>query len=311
MNAPANPMSRWMSQVAGHEVDVPFPQSVDDLLVDRPLNRFVHLNVDLPELARFEERVVVESRASGDLTAEVSVPRGEGPFGVLIFLPGGGFYRGSAEDERKLAMQLAEGGFVVVNLDYRHAPEDPFPAALDDIAAANDWIRREISFFDGDPDRVAICGASAGANLAAASVHRAAADGARLFDALLLFYGFYDAHPLAAMGPNPILEAYLGSGYEARLDDPLVSPGLGDLSVFPPTYLSCGDEDMVLPASLDLAGKLTAAGVPTTLSVVAGADHVFLNIPDVIPGSAPELERIKGWLAATFAADLATAGEVG
>lgn len=299
---PPNPMSRWMSQVAGQEVVVPFPETVDDLLVDRPRNRFLHLNVDLPDLARFEEKVVVARRDSGDdLTAEISVPPGEGPFGVLIFLHGGAFYRGSAEDERKLAMQIAAGGLVVVNLDYRHAPEDPFPAALDDIAGAVEWVSTEIANYGGDPGRLAIGGASAGANLAAASVHRAAAAGADPFAALLLLYGFFDVAPLAAMGPSPILEAYLGPDYEDRMADPLVSPVHGDFAGFPPTYLTCGDEDVVLPASLDLTARLTQAGVPTTLSVVAGADHVFLNIPDVIPGSAAELERINAWLVQTLA----------
>lgn len=293
----SSPRSRWISQVVGHEVDLPPLETVADLLADRSQNGFLHLNVDLPAAVRVE--AVVRMRAGErPLTAEVYVPAGEPPFGVLLFLHGGGWYRGSAEDERKLGMQLAEAGAVVVNLDYALAPEHPFPAALDDVADATAWIGEEIAAYGGDPDSVAICGASSGANLAAAAINRAGATPAGSpFCAWLGFYGLYDAAPLAAIDPNPVPEAYLGRGWREQLEDPLVSPIRGELAAFPPSYLACGAEDLALRQTLAMTGELAASGVPTTASVVAGADHVFLNIPDVIPGAGPELERIKSWLA--------------
>jgi acetyl esterase len=289
-----NPMSRWMSQVAGHEVVVSFPQTVDDLLTDRPQNRFVHLNVDLPDLGAFHEHVVLRAAPERELTAEVSVPHGE-PTGVLLFLHGGAWYRGSAEDERKLAMQLAESGLVVVNFDYALAPEYPFPAALDDIAFATRWIAEHAAGYGADGSRLVVGGASAGANLAAAAVTRA--EDPSVYVGLLLLYGIFDLHALAMMDPNPLFDAYIGSDWAEKLDDPQLSPIKGDLSAFPSTYVSCGAEDVGLQLSLQMLTALVEAGVPTTGSIVAEADHVFLNIPDVIPGAVPELARIRAWLA--------------
>jgi acetyl esterase len=294
----SSPRSRWTSQVVGHEVDLPPLATVADLLADRDQNRFLHLNVDLPTLGRVDTEVEIRAGEPRRLTAELYVPAGEPPFGVLLFLHGGGWYRGSAEDERKLAMQLAEVGAVVVNLDYALAPEHPFPAALEDIADATAWIGRSIADYGGDPDRIAICGASSGANLAAAAINRAAAtSGGSPYRALLGFYGLYDAAPLAAFDPNPVPEAYLGRDWRARLEDPSVSPSRGDLTAFPPTYLSCGAADLALRQTLEMTADLATSGVPTTASVVAGADHVFLNIPDVVAGAGAELQRIKSWLA--------------
>jgi acetyl esterase len=75
-----------------------------------------------------------------------------------------------------------------------------------------------------------------------------------------------------------------------------VSPIRAALEHFPPTYVSCGDEDQALGMSLAIVGGLAAAHAPVTASVVAGANHVFLNIPDVVPGAGPELDRITSWL---------------
>jgi acetyl esterase len=296
-----NPMSVWVSQVMGHPVSVSFPTSTADLVADRAENRFLHLNVDLPEGVELHERVAVGGDASErEVTAEIYVPKADGPHPVFVFLHGGAWYKGSAEDERKLGMQIADAGFVVVNVDYALAPEHPFPAGLEDCLAAIAWTQANIGEFNGDPSRLSLGGASAGGNLAAAVtgvLHaEAESDGPRI-GALLLLYGIYDLRPVGQMpGPNPIFESYLGDAWRDRLDDARVSPVAGDLAHFPPTYVSCGDEDMALGMSLAMVGALSAAHTPVTASIVAGANHVFLNIPDVIAGAAPELQRITAWL---------------
>lgn len=299
MSMPENPMSVWVSQVMGREVEVPFPTSIGDLIHDRGENRFLHLNVDLPDDVDLHERVVLRAGDPHELTAEVYVPKADGPHPVLLFNHGGAWFKGSAEDERKLGMQFASAGFVVVNLDYALAPEQPFPAGLDDVLYALRWIGENVGEYGGDGDRLLMAGASAGANLSAAAAGVLATDddGPRL-SGLVLLYGIYDLRPIAAYpGPNPVFEGYLGADWRDRLEDPRISPAAGPLDGFPPTYLSCGDEDQALGMTLALAGALAAAGTPTTTSIVAGANHVFLNIPDVIPGAAPELDRITGWMA--------------
>ncbi|WP_066370930.1 alpha/beta hydrolase [Herbidospora mongoliensis] len=290
-----NPMSVWVSQVMGHPVDVPFPTSTEDLLHDRGRNRFLHLNVDLPESVDLHVGVQV-----GGATAEIYAPRGATGLPVVLFNHGGAWFKGSAEDERKLGMQIAEKGLVVVNLDYALAPEHPFPAGLDDVVQAAHWIAANVARYGGEPGRLALAGASAGANLAAAAAGVLCSEpGHPQVSALVLLYGIYDLGPIAAFpGPNPVFEAYLGDDWRDKVADPRVSPLQAALKDFPPTYLSCGAQDQALGLTLAMTGALASAGAEVTASVVAGADHVFLNIPGVIPGAAPELDRITAWLLA-------------
>jgi acetyl esterase len=298
MSMPENPMSAWVSQVMGRAVKVPFPQSPEDLVLDRGQNRFLHLNVDLPSSVDLHEHVVLRGAPEREISAEIYVPQYDGPLPVLVFVHGGGWYKGSAEDERKLGMQIAEAGFVVVNVDYALAPEHPFPAGLEDVLYAVEWTAANIADYSGDPARLALGGASAGANLSAAAtgVLHADPDAPRI-GALLLLYGIFDLAPIGQIpGPNAVFEAYLGEAWRDRLTDPRVSPIHADLARFPATYVSCGAEDMALGLSLAMVSALAAAQAPVTASVVAGANHVFLNIPDVIPGAAAELRRITNWL---------------
>jgi acetyl esterase/lipase len=91
--------------------------------------------------------------------------------------------------------------------------------------------------------------------------------------------------------------AYLGPHFLSKHLDPLVSPiYAANLDRFPPTYLSCGDQDPTLPQSLRMAGALASVGVSTTLSVVSGVDHEFLLMPDSVPAVAQERQRLLSWL---------------
>lgn len=308
---PHDSISHWISQVAGVEIDVPLPKGPEDLVASRADPSFKALNINLPDLA-VSERITLRT-APRDLTAEVHVPPGTGPFPVLLFLHGGGWYTGGAEDERKLAMQIAEQGNVVLSLDYALAPEAPFPAAVEDCVYAARWLTHHAQRYLGDPNRVMIGGTSAGANLAAATIahlHAGVGELARdelaaapvRFTGAILMYGVYDIARFAAAPASfagwveVMLATYLGVNWTTQMNNPLVSPIRAPLADFPPCYLTCGDEDGVLPQSLAMCEALTSVGVPTTLSVVEGADHVFLNIPHIIDGSATEITKITNWL---------------
>jgi acetyl esterase/lipase len=99
--------------------------------------------------------------------------------------------------------------------------------------------------------------------------------------------------------------AYLGPNFTGRLREPLVSPLHNPhLAKMPPAYLTCGAEDALLSHSLAMTQALTLVDVPTTLSVVAGADHEFLKIPHVVPASAGPTSSLpaNGRAASTSAA---------
>ena len=94
------------------------------------------LNRDLPVVGAFHEKVDLGL----GLHADIAVPVGEPPFPVVLYLHGGGWAFGGPKSFRKVAMNFAAAGFLAINLDYRLAPEHPFPAALDDVCKAMEWI---------------------------------------------------------------------------------------------------------------------------------------------------------------------------
>jgi acetyl esterase/lipase len=290
--------TKWIGMVLGREITPGPPmQSVDDIPGRRSFWDAAAMQpLERPRLAAAHE---VELRDG--LRAELYVPEGDGPFPCLVYLHGGWFIMWSAAHVRRIATRIAERGFVVLNLDYRLAPEHPFPAAVEDAAFAARWLTDHAAEYRGDPARLGVGGDSVGATLSATTVLSA---GVRVSAALLL-YGVFDlpaviAEPLTNAGVAEISTlAYLGTGFTKRWRDPLVSPFYADVSGFPPCYVSCGDEDSLLSQSFAMARKLHLANVPLTVSVVQGADHGFVYLEHVLPGSTPEVERILDWLAAT------------
>jgi acetyl esterase len=237
-------------------------------------------NRDLPAIAALEEKVELRP----GLCADLAVPAGAGPHPVVIYLHGGGWAFGSPASFRKLGMQFAEAGYLTVILDYRLAPEHPFPAALDDAAFAIAWAADNARRWNGDGGRIAIGGDSAGANLAAgALVSRAPGLRARVGAAVLL-YGVYDLRATARRTASlPGLQLQLSTyvaGVDGRLDDPrasplkAVAPGL-----LPPCFiLGAGEDSWCLSDSLSLAQALSAAASPYELHVMEGMPHGFMQM---------------------------------
>ena len=142
-------------------------------------------NQDLPAIGGFEKRV--DLRAG--LTADVAVPKGAGPHPVMVYLHGGGWAFGSPTSFRKLGMQFAEAGYLTIVLDYRLAPEHPFPAAFEDTMFAVQWARDNARRWNGDGTRIAIGGDSAGGNLSLSALAASAPELRAILRAAVLFYG--------------------------------------------------------------------------------------------------------------------------
>lgn len=283
-------------------------RSVDDLR-QRDESPFVALNTDLPQMAS----TYTVSMRSGSPTpsAEIYVPSSDGLWPVFMHIHGGAWYSGSAEGERKLAMQIASAGFVVVNVDYARTPEHPFPGGLEDCLYAARWIASNIKDYSGDPARLAIGGGSAGGNLTAATTLalHGSDEGLGRGDlagvdvkvaAAVLEFGVFNGERWLADDPYAsdveiYYQALLGPDFRQRLSDPRVSPAYStELALMPPTYLSCGAYDCLLGNSLEMTTKLANADVPTTLSVVENVDHEFLKLPHA--RAQNELHRITDWV---------------
>ncbi len=264
------------------------------------------LNADLPEVGALHEAVPVRE----GVTADVVVPRGKGPHPVLVYLHGGGWVCGSPRTHRKLGHRFAEAGYLVVNVDYRLAPEHPFPTPFEDCLAAVRWAHREAASFGGDATRLAVGGDSAGGNLSAAVAAALVNDPARP-KAALLIYGVFDfgmldgiplapgADPRAAEAGRALVEmmrsAYLGKApSDALLRDPRVSPLLA-ASKLPPSHVVVGSADPLAGQAEALVEALTASGVPHEHFVDTGMPHGYAQM-EFLPPARPAIERMLGFL---------------
>jgi acetyl esterase len=263
------------------------------------------MNADLPEVGALHESVPI-----GDgVTADVVVPKGDGPHPVLVYLHGGGWICGSPKTHRKLAHRFAEAGTLVVNVDYRLAPEHPFPKPFEDCVEALRWTRSEVGRFGGDPDRIAVGGDSAGGNLSAAAASHLVDEPARP-KAALLIYGVFDfarigevpdpmpaVGPLAEMGEKMVelmVGSYLGNDREQLLPDPRVSP-IHVADALPPTHVVVGSADPLVAQAEALAERLAASGVAHEHYVDAGMPHGYAQMEFLAP-TRPAIERMVSFL---------------
>ncbi len=239
------------------------------------------LNARAPEIGEFHPDV--ELRLG--LRADISVPKGAGPFPIMLYLHGGGWVAGSAKSHQKLGMQFAEAGCLTINLDYRLAPENPFPAGLDDCIFAARWAVANGARHKGDPARIAIGGDSAGANLAAATIIALGADPNPIrFKAGVLIYGLFDVPAVLrrsdkSMNLDMMARAYLAGGYPALLNDPRVSPlNAVKAGAMPPQFIICGDDDPLLPESHAMAEACRNVGIEHELHIVPDMPHGYIQV---------------------------------
>ncbi len=266
----------------------------------------------IEDLQPAEAREVYAAMASlsgyeGDATASVAermiegvrcqivTPEGSGPFPVLVWMHGGGWVIGSADQSLPTCRDLAVGaGCVVVDVDYGLAPENPFPGPLDESVAVTRWVLEHAGEIAGDPTRVAVGGDSAGGNLAAATALEVPG-----ITYQLLVYPAVDltlSHPSIDENAEGYLltrdvmiwftNHYLG-GADAK--DPRVSPLFADdeaLAGLPPALVITAEYDPLRDEGEAYAERLRAAGVGVTTKRYDGQIHGFFSMPSMIPDGA-------------------------
>jgi acetyl esterase/lipase len=234
------------------------------------------------------------------IQAEWLIPSGADDKKVILYLHGGGYVTGSIEDHRMMCGLLANAaGAKVLIPEYRLAPENPFPAAVDDAVKVYEWLLAQ-----GLPSAdIIIAGDSAGGGLSVATVLALKDKSASLPTAVLCLSPWADltlkgrshttkAKADAVLRRDVLHEWALCYTDESNLTNPLVSPVYGDFHGFPPLLIQVGSEEILLDDSLMLAEKAKADGVDVTLKIWDGMWHVWQALGDLIPENKKTFEEI-------------------
>lgn len=257
-----------------------------------------------PELAA-EDRII--DGPGGDLPVRIYRPSSadSGAAGVVVFFHGGGFVAGDLDTHDGTARQHAvDADAVVVSVDYRLAPEHPFPAAVEDAMAATEWVAAHAAELGADPARLAVAGDSAGGNLAAVVAQLARDAGGPAITFQLLWYPAttYDI-TLPSFTENahaPIIDrdaiAALTLAYAADVDlsDPpatLAPARAANLAGLPPAYIAVAGHDPLRDDGIRYGELLAAAGVPVQVHNAKTLIHGYLGYAGVIPVATEAADR--------------------
>lgn len=252
------------------------------------------------EAVQSVEDVIVPG-AEGVLAARIYRPDGVGPAPTVVFFHGGGFVVGDLDTHDNMARTLCRSTrSVVLSVDYRLAPEHPFPAAVDDAWTVVSWAATQLKELGGT-DRIGVAGDSAGANLAV--VAALYAESTKALAAQFLIYPVIDAECVypsrVENGSGYLLET---AGIEWFADhytpnpsvrsDPKVSPlHATGLSRLPPTVLVTAEFDPLRDEGESFAEALQKSGVHVDLERCAGMTHGFFDMAATAPSVAVHIER--------------------
>lgn len=280
-------------------------------------------NAPLPDDSVLLEHRDIAGPGGTALRLHIYRPRGVlGALPVLLHFHPGGYIMGVPEmrDTRNRQIALAVN-CIIVSVRYRLAPEAPFPAALEDGYAALCWVHKEAGSLSADPQRIAVCGESAGGGLAASIAQMAHDKGDILLLMQVLTYPMLDNRTGSTIAaakscgefvwtPQSNRFAWtslLGEDHVDRELPPYAAPGRrADLAGLPPTFIAVGAIDLFAEEGIDYASRLLHAGVPTQLHVFPGAFHGFDSIPGAW-GSDTYLDLYVSALSRGFARADATA----
>ena len=308
-------MPHWAQRIiAGKPVEVDGQQLATEVqMALRILNRLPGNDFTQLPLAEARAQIDAEARIFGGThdVAEVTdfvIPTRAGTVGArryantpdartrgtVLYFHGGGWVVGSLESADSACRFIAaESGLEVIAVDYRLAPEHPFPAGLEDAIDAYRWARAE-----RPGGRIAVAGDSAGGNLSAAICIATRDDETGAPDYQLLFFPvtdlatkhrsyelFSEGYFLTEAHMDWYREHYLPTeGAEAAAHNPLVSPLLApedSLTGLPPAHVAVSGFDVLRDEGLAYAERLRAAGVPVTVQLVEGHIHAFVNATGV------------------------------
>jgi acetyl esterase/lipase len=252
--------------------------------------------------------ISVESVTLGGIRAERLRAAHPNDTKAILYIHGGGFVAGVPGNHRPLTWRLAEKVNVPVYvIDYRLAPEHPFPAALDDCTAAYRALLDK-----GIPAKsIIVAGDSAGGNLTLVTTLKLKELGLEQPAALICLSPATDMEGFESRRSNirsdamftaemfPTLAPHYCPGRDAR--DPFISPWRGDVSGLPPTLIQCSSIEMLRDDSIYMADKMKHAGVDVTLEIWPRVFHVWQVMADILPEGRRAIEKIAAFARARLA----------
>lgn len=267
-----------------------------------------------PAVGHVADRKVPGPR--GDIPVRLYTPFGIGPFPLTIYFHGGGFVLGNLDSHDAACRHLClNSNSIVMAVDYRLAPEHPFPAAPDDCYAATLWAGQHAAEIGADGKRFAVSGDSAGGNLAAVVSLRVRDEGGPKLCGQLLNCPVTDYD---MERPSYVANAdgyfltrdtmkWFDNHYLKRPEDrqhPHAAPiRAKDFSRLPPAYVLTAKYDPLCDEGEEFADKLAASGVPVVKKRYSNMIHAFPGVLlNVVPEAAEELRAFGAWLQARFAA---------
>jgi cation diffusion facilitator CzcD-associated flavoprotein CzcO/acetyl esterase/lipase len=263
-----------------------------------------------PECGSVEDSVM--PGPGGDLPCRVYKPSGPGPFPAVVYFHGGGWVIGDLDSDDPLCRDLCvRSGAMIVSVNYRHAPEAPFPAPVEDAFAALRWVADNAESLEAVPGQLAVAGWSAGGNLAAVVCQLARDAGGPAVAGQLLFCpatdvdmsrGSYrdnaDGYVLTASLMKWFFEQYLPDGVPAA--DPRLAPLRGNLAGLPPAAIVTADFDPLRDEGDAYAQALFDAGVPVTRIRARGHTHTSVGMVDMVISAGPVREEMAAALRSFF-----------
>jgi acetyl esterase len=229
-----------------------------------------------------------------------------GPHPAMVYFHGGGFVLCDLDTHDGTCRAISRrSGAVVVSVDYRLAPENKFPAAVEDCEAATRWVAANAAGLNIDPARLSVGGDSAGGNLAAVVARRLRDSGGPALVLQILLYPvtdirvtdtpsmreFGDGSFLSRSGMEWFRDQYLRA--QADASNPDASPLLAsDLSNVPPALIQTAECDPLCSEGEAYANRLREAGVPVTYTCYPGMIHAFVAMPGVIPVAYKAFDEI-------------------
>ncbi|HTI14508.1 MAG TPA: alpha/beta hydrolase [Dictyobacter sp.] len=250
------------------------------------------VNLSQSSALSVSERFIPGPEGAPDVRVLVYLPTSvQGPLPVLLWIHGGGYIMGSANaEDLRVKSMVSAIGYAAVSVDYRLAPETPYPGPVEDCYAAVKWISTHADELGIDPNRIAVGGSSAGGGLTAALalLTRDRGDFSLAFQFLLA--PMLDDRTCTLTKPHPYTGEFIWTpetnrfGWTSLLG---LEPGSPDVSPYaaaaraehleglPATFIYVGALDLFLEEDLEYARRLMQAGVPTELHVYPGAYHGF------------------------------------